>query len=60
MPVRKHPLHDAREFGCAQAQGVCPMLSYVQMYLPLFTVAWTAAICFSVVSFIMGRSRSQL
>jgi hypothetical protein len=36
------------------------MLSYVQMYLPLFTVALTAAICFSVVSFIMGRSRSQL
>ena len=32
------------------------MWFYVQMWFPLLTVALTAAICFSVVSFIMGRS----
>jgi hypothetical protein len=32
------------------------MWFYVQMWLPLVTVALTAAICFSVASFIMGRS----
>jgi hypothetical protein len=32
------------------------MWFYVQMWLPVWTVALTAAICFSVASFIMGRS----
>jgi hypothetical protein len=32
------------------------MWFYVQMWFPLLTVGLTAAICFSVVSFIMGRS----
>ena len=32
------------------------MWFYVQMWLPTLAVALTAAICFSVVSFIMGRS----
>jgi hypothetical protein len=32
------------------------MWFYVQMWFPLLTIALTAAICFSVVSFIMGRS----
>ena len=31
------------------------MWFYVQMWFPLLTIALTAAICFSVVSFIMGR-----
>ena len=31
------------------------MWFYVQMWLPIVTVALTAAICFSVASFIMGR-----
>jgi hypothetical protein len=29
----------------------------VQMWFPLLTVTLTAAICFSVVSFIMGHAR---
>jgi len=32
------------------------MWFYIQMWLPVWTVALTAAICFSVASFIMGRS----
>ena len=32
------------------------MWFYVQMWFPLLTVGLTAAICFSGVSFIMGRS----
>ena len=32
------------------------MWFYVQMWLPVWTVALTAAICFSVASFIMERS----
>jgi len=32
------------------------MWFYVQMWLPVWTVALTAAICFRVASFIMGRS----
>jgi hypothetical protein len=35
------------------------MWFYVQMWFPLLTVALTAAICLSVVSFIMGQSKSQ-
>ena len=33
------------------------MWLYVQMWLPLLTVALTAAICLSVVSFIMGQPK---
>ena len=33
------------------------MWFYVQMWLPVWTVALTAAICFSVASFIMGAER---
>jgi len=33
------------------------MWSYVQMWVPLLTIALAAAICFSVVSFIMGRAK---
>jgi hypothetical protein len=33
------------------------MWPYVQMWFPLLTVALTAAICFAVVSFIMGQGR---
>jgi hypothetical protein len=32
------------------------MWFYVQTWYPILTVALTAAICFSVTSFIMGRS----
>jgi hypothetical protein len=32
---------------------------YVQTWLPLLTIALTAAICFSVASFIMGHSQPQ-
>jgi hypothetical protein len=32
------------------------MWFYIQMWLPVWTVALTAAICFSVASFIMRRS----
>jgi hypothetical protein len=35
------------------------MWIYVQLWFPLLTVALTAAICFSVVSFIVGQSRPQ-
>jgi hypothetical protein len=35
------------------------MWFYVQMWLPLLTVALTAAICFSVASFIMGQPKPQ-
>jgi hypothetical protein len=31
------------------------MLSYVQMWSPLLTIALAAAICFGVVSYIMDR-----
>jgi hypothetical protein len=30
---------------------------YVQMWFPVLTVALTAAICFSVASFIMGHTK---
>jgi hypothetical protein len=39
----------------AEARRIA-MWFYVQMWLPLLTVALTAAICFSVASFIMARS----
>jgi hypothetical protein len=32
------------------------MWSYVQTWLPVLTIALTAAICFSVASFIMGQA----
>jgi hypothetical protein len=35
------------------------MWFYVQMWLPVWTVALTAAICFSVASFIMGQPKPQ-
>ena len=35
------------------------MWFYVQMGLPLLTIALTAAICLSVVSFIMGQAKPQ-
>jgi hypothetical protein len=35
------------------------MSFYVQTWFPLLTVALTAAICLSVVSFIIGQSKSQ-
>ena len=35
------------------------MWFYVQMWFPLLTVALTASICFSVVSFIMGQPKVQ-
>jgi hypothetical protein len=33
------------------------MWFYVQMGFPLLTIALTAAICFTVVSFIMGQGK---
>ncbi len=33
------------------------MWFYVQMWFPLLTIALTAAICFSVASFIMGQPK---
>ena len=36
------------------------MWLYVQMWFPLLTVALTAEICFSVVSFIMGYSKPHI
>jgi hypothetical protein len=36
------------------------MWFYVQTWLPILTVALTAAICFSVVSFIMGQPASAV
>jgi len=35
------------------------MWAYLQMWFPLLTVALTAAICLSTVSFIMGQSKPQ-
>ncbi len=35
------------------------MWFYVQTWYPLFIIALTAAICFSVVSFIMAQSKPQ-
>jgi hypothetical protein len=35
------------------------MLFYIQTWFPLVTIALTAAICFSVASFIMGQARLQ-
>jgi hypothetical protein len=35
------------------------MWLYVQTWLPVLTIALTAAICFSVASFIMGQSKPQ-
>jgi hypothetical protein len=35
------------------------MWFYVQMWFPLLTIALIAAICFSVVSFIMGQPKLQ-
>ena len=35
------------------------MWLYIQMWLPLLTIALTAAICFSVTSFIMEQARPQ-
>ncbi len=35
------------------------MWPYVQMGFPLLSVVLTAAICFSVASFIMGQSKPQ-
>jgi hypothetical protein len=35
------------------------MWLYIQMGLPLLIIALTAAICFSVASFIMGQVRPQ-
>jgi hypothetical protein len=33
------------------------MWPYVQMWFPLLTIALTAAICLTVVSFIMGQGK---
>jgi hypothetical protein len=33
------------------------MLLYVQTWLPLLTITLTAAICFSVASFLMGHAK---
>jgi hypothetical protein len=35
------------------------MWFYVQMLFPLLSIALTAAICLSVVSFIMGHAKPQ-
>jgi hypothetical protein len=35
------------------------MWFYVQTWFPLLTIALTAAICFSVASFIMGHAKHQ-
>ena len=35
------------------------MLLYIQTWLPLLTIALTAAICFSVTSFIMNHSEPR-
>jgi hypothetical protein len=36
------------------------MWLYIQTWLPLLTIALTAAICFSVTSFIMGAGKAQV
>jgi hypothetical protein len=35
------------------------MRVYVQMWFPLLTIVLTAALCLSVVSFIMGQAKPQ-
>jgi hypothetical protein len=35
------------------------MWLYVQMWLPVLPISLTAAICFSVASFIMGHTKPQ-
>jgi hypothetical protein len=35
------------------------MWLYIQTWLPLLSIALTAAICFGVASFIMGQARPQ-
>ncbi len=36
------------------------MWLYLQTWLPLLTIGLTAAVCFSVASFIMGQARPQV
>ena len=36
------------------------MWLYILSWFPLLTIALTAAICFSVTSFIMGQARPQV
>jgi hypothetical protein len=38
---------------------IAKMWVYIQTLLPLLTIALTAAICFSMVSIIMGQARPQ-
>ena len=42
-----------------QLQEDRQMWFYVQMWLPLLTIGLTAAICLSVVSFMMGQPKPQ-
>jgi hypothetical protein len=42
-------------FETCRAKGPCGRV--LQMWFPLVTIALTAAICLSVVSFIMGRAK---
>jgi len=35
------------------------MWLHIQTWLPLLTIALTAALCFSVASFIMGQTRPE-
>jgi hypothetical protein len=35
------------------------MWLYIQTWLPLFTVALTAAVCFSVASFLMAHAKAH-
>jgi hypothetical protein len=64
----------SRSFVFARAQRACrhhvnfkewapqedrQMWFYVQMWLPTLAVALTAAICFSVASFIVGHTKPQ-
>jgi hypothetical protein len=39
------------------AKEHCEMWFYVQMWFPLLTITLTAAICLTVVSFIMGQGK---
>jgi hypothetical protein len=58
MRVRKHPLRCVSALHAGgEHQEHRQMWSYVQMGLPLLTIALTAAICFGVVSFVMGQPR---
>jgi hypothetical protein len=53
------PSLDRRIFLMGPTTGVCEMWPYLQVLVPLSTVALASAVCIGVVSFIVGHSKPQ-